>query len=316
MHTIRPFCNADPPHLASVWQEQPPLRGLVQPMTASLFEQHLLTKPYFDRAGLLVATDGDRPLGFVHAGFGADQQGQQLDRQLGVTCQLMVRRDLRDSNLADELLQASEQYLQSQGANVLFAGAVAPRNPFYLGLYGGSESPGVLVSDQFALDVYQRNNYRSIDKVLVLQSELAGFRAPVDRSQLQMRRQMVVEPVDGAACGSWWEACNFAQFNCLAFQARAKQGGPALATAMIWEMEPLASGWGVRAAGLCKVEVEPEFRRQGLGTFFVSEILRFLQAEHVGLVEVQVMQENAAALGLCKKLKFAEVDQGLVLRKG
>ena len=36
-----------------------------------------------------------------------------------------------------ELLHRCESYLAGKGAKTLFAGPMAPHNPFYLGLYGG-----------------------------------------------------------------------------------------------------------------------------------------------------------------------------------
>ena len=75
---IRPFRNTDSPRIAEVWCAQPAQRGLAQPMSAMLFEEHVVAKPYFDRNGLLVAREGDHVVGFVHAAFGPAEDHQQL----------------------------------------------------------------------------------------------------------------------------------------------------------------------------------------------------------------------------------------------
>ena len=102
---------------------------------------------HFDRHGLIVATRDETPVGFVHAGFGPSDDGLSLDTSMGTTHILMVDPAERESTLADELLAASEDYLRSRGATVIYAGGINPLNSFYLGLYGGSEIPGVLQSD-------------------------------------------------------------------------------------------------------------------------------------------------------------------------
>src|SRR5688572_31839264 len=80
---FRPYRNTDPPHLVALWRSQSPSRGLVQPMTAALFDEQVLGKPYFDRTGLLVATEDERPVGLVHAGFGPRDAAAELDRAVG-----------------------------------------------------------------------------------------------------------------------------------------------------------------------------------------------------------------------------------------
>ena len=71
----------------------------------------------------------------------------------------------------------------------------------------------------------------------------------------------------------------------------------------------------MHAVGLIDLETAPAHRRLGLATFLIGEALRQLHAHGVMRCQVQTMEQNAAALGLYKKLGFQEVDQGIVLRK-
>ena len=141
------FRNSDPPRLAEIWRDQPPQRGLIQPVSPALLEQFVFSKPYFDPAGLILATDGEQAVGFVHAGFGPNETQTEIDTEIGTTYQLMLRSGARHDALADELLSRAEAYLRDRGAKVIYAGGIRPLNGFYLGLYGGSELPGVLASD-------------------------------------------------------------------------------------------------------------------------------------------------------------------------
>ncbi len=311
----RPFRNSDPPALAEIWRSQPPERGLMQPMSANLLEQMVLSKPYFENAGLIVAVDGQQPVGFVHAAFGPSDNGQRLVCQLGVTCLVMVRLDYQRKGIGAELLARSENFLRGRGAQVLYAGAIQPLNGFYLGLYGGSELPGVLDSAPRAQYLFKSQCYREIDRVCVLQRELAGFRAPVDRGQIQIRRRTIVRTIDEPPARTWWEACTWGGLERTRFELSSRDADGPLATATFWSIEPLAHSWGVRAAGLVELEVLPAHRRQGLATFLLSESLRHLQSQGTSLIEVQTMNHNTAALQLYNKLGFKQIDQGAVYRK-
>ena len=112
----RPFLNTDPPALADIWNAQPPARGLLRPMTAAILDQFVLSKPYFDRFGLLIATDGNRPVGFAHAGFGPQSNYAALDRDRGIVAALMVAEHPQQAEIVTELLTRSERFLQSHGA--------------------------------------------------------------------------------------------------------------------------------------------------------------------------------------------------------
>jgi GNAT superfamily N-acetyltransferase len=311
----RPFRNGDPPALAEIWRSQPPERGLMQPMSADLFEQMLLAKPYFDNQGLIVALNDGRPVGFVHAAFGPSDDGRRLSTQLGVTCLVMVRLDYQRRGIGAELLARSEAYLRCRGAQMLYAGGIQPLNGFYLGLYGGSELPGVLDSAPRAQYLFESQGYRKIDRVRVLRRDLAGFRAPVDRQQIQIRRRMVVKSTDDPPARTWWEACTWGVLERTRFDLSSRDGEGTLATATFWSIDPLAHSWGVRASGLIELEVQESQRRQGLATFLLSEAMRQLQLQGTSLVEVQTMQHNAAALQLYHKLGFSQIDQGAVFRK-
>jgi len=80
-----------------------------------LFEQLVFAKLYFDYGGLIVARDDDRPVGFAHAGFGPDEQGDRLSTELGVTCVVIVRPDCPQADVAAGLLERCEQYLRGRG---------------------------------------------------------------------------------------------------------------------------------------------------------------------------------------------------------
>ena len=315
MLQYRSFCNTDPPVLASIWRSRRGQPGLLQPVSADVLEQLVLGKPYFDHEGLIVARQDGRPVGFAHAGFGPNDAEDRISTELGVTCMVMVRPDCAEAEVAAGLLQRCEAYLRRRGAKVLYGGGIRPLNPFYLGLYGGSELPGVLESDTVACDLYRGQGYREIDRTWICRRSVETFQAPISRQQMQLRRSTVVEVTVDPPARSWWEACTTGDFDLTRFQLIPRGGGPPLARALLRNLEPTGAGGPTRAAGLIELEVAAEYRRQGLSTFLLVEVFRQLARQGVATLEVQTMQHNTAAVALYRKLGFRQIDQGIVFRK-
>ena len=90
-----------------------------------LLEQFVFSKPYFDPAGLIVALRDGRPVGFVHAGFGPNDEGTALSTEMGTTYLLMLEGGVNDAALADELLGA----LRSVSARARRDGDLRRRHP-------------------------------------------------------------------------------------------------------------------------------------------------------------------------------------------
>ena len=312
----RTFRNTDPPQLVDIWRSQPPERALVQPMSVMLFDQLILAKQYFDPAGLIVAWDGDTAVGFAHAAFGPSDDGSQLATEMGVTHLVMTRPHYQRRGIGRELLSRAEEYLRSRGAGVLYAGGVGHLNGFYLGMYGGSEMPGVLDSSRAAQQFFLAAGYREIDQTLVLHRETATFRPPVDRRVMQLRRTAAVRAAMDPPATSWWDACTMGIFAQARFDVDLKQPATtSVARVSFWMMETMSAAWGCHAAGLVELSTNPEFRRQGLAMYVIGEAILELRNHNIALVETQTMVHNTAALELYKKLGFTEVDRGRVLRK-
>lgn len=319
MIRYRPFLNSDPPAIAAIWGSQPSCWGLVQPISPALFDHLVLAKPCFDRQGFIVAVEDDHPVGFAHAGFGPNASRSGLDFEAGATYLLMVAPHARQSEIAAGLLAHSEAYLRRSGARELYGGALDPLGPFYLGLYGGSLSPGVLVSDRAQLETYQAAGYVEDHRVLILHRDLAAFRPPVDHRTVKWKRQYSLDTCADPAPADWWDACIFSQIERVRFTLSPRPEGPAIGEACFWDIEPMASTWGVHAMGLlrqsvhCQEENDPE--RTALTTHLLAESIRCLQSRGVTLVEVQVDRDDEVLQAASQKLGFREVNQGIRFRK-
>ena len=158
----------------------------MQPMLMAVFERYVFSKPTFDRQGLFVALEGDKIVGFAHAGFGPSEDESTLSTERGVTSVVMLRGEV-DHSVASELLARCEAYLRGRGASTLYGGGSYPLSPFYYGLYGGSELSGVLESDARLRSIFRDNGYREVKRSLVLRRELASFRDDSSRNRLPAR---------------------------------------------------------------------------------------------------------------------------------
>ena len=198
---------------------------------------------------------------------------------------------------------------------MLYGGGIKPLNPFYSGLYGGSELPGILDSDPQTQELFRTRGYREIDRTVVFHRELIGFRPLVDRQQMQIRRNTDVEAIVDPPPRSWWDACAMSDFDRTVYRLRLRTGGEPIASATFWNMESFAAARGVRTHGLIDVQVAAEQRKKGFASYLIGEALRQLQEQAVALVEVQTMQGNSAAVKMYRKLGFEHVDSGAVFRK-
>ena len=306
----RRFRNTDPPRLAEVWNEAFAGRGAVRLRTSSPFERHVFAKPYFDPEGLVVAEEDGVCVGFAHAGFGPNETGATLSTAAGVTCVVAVRPAFRRRGIGSELLRRCETYLRGRGAAKLFAGPQSPLGPFYLGLYGGSDLPGFLESDPAAALFLAHNNYRPGRRVLILQKKLAQPLKVLDTRFMGHRQRFELREDARDHLGSWWRDCVFGLIEPLEFYLLDKPTGARVARALAWEMEGFGFLWGQPAVGVVGIEVRPEFRRQGLGKFLVTQILRRIQEQYYELVEAQAPEDDGPSVGLLRSLGFTQVDAG------
>lgn len=315
MIRYRPFENRDPPALAEIWRTQRPIRGRIQAVTPQLIEEHVLAKPWFDRNGLIVACEGARPVGFVHAGFGPDCSHCEVDCSSGTTCLLLVAPHDNRPMIAAELMDASEDYLRRRGARQLHAGSLSPLNPFYLGMYGGSDVAGVLASNVGWVSLLTNCGYQPEIRRVLAGRTLAGFRPPVDRKQMQVRRKFKVSGPRSVLPDNWWDACVWALHEWTRFSLVLPGGGEPIVSATFWDVEPLGPSWGVQTVGLVKLDDTPEAREEGLTTYLLADALRQFQAARYGRFEVQADAGDESLRAIFSELGLSEYDEGALWTK-
>lgn len=314
MIEFRCFRNDDPPRLADVWRSADLGPAAMQPMTSALLEAAVFCKPYFDRHGLIVALDGERAVGFAHAAFAPSADRSGIDVTVGTTLLVAVVPHADHDAIGRGLLERSEAYLQDRGATTLLGGGSADMRSFYLGLYGGSDLPGILDSSPKMQAIFRQAGYEEGERIAVLRRRLAGFRPPINRLQVAIRRNTVLRVIDEPTRRTWWEAATTTGIALRRYELR-NYSEEVLGSASLWDMQPLSSAWGVTAAGLLHIDIEGPRRRQGLAKYLVAEAMHDLTEEGVSLMETHVATSNGAALALFESLGFEITEFGIVFRK-
>ena len=314
MIQYRAFCNTDPPGLVDVWNQSFTGRGAVVLSTATLLELFLFAKAYFDPEGLIVATDDRKLIGFTLAGFGPSADGSQLDRTCGVIVALGVVPSHRKRGVGAALAERAEAYLRRRGARTLYAGPMAPLNPFTFGLYGGSQSPGFLDSDAAACPFFEHRGYQAHETQLVFQCQLERLPNVIDGrfAAYRQRYEITVGPRKET---TWWQECVFGPLELHDYRLTDKATGKWAARASLWEMETYSPAWNEHAVGLAELEVVAEERRKGLARFLISQVLRHVYEQFFTVAEIQAAETNVAALNLFRGLGFAPVDRGRRFRR-
>jgi len=295
-----------------------PSSGCVRPVRVHEFDSHALGTVLFDADGLIVAERDGRIVGFVHAGFGPDlpvesNQPFQVCHDIGSISMLCVDPQLDDPQLHASLIEAAERYLRSRGAKVLYAGGLFPLNPFYWGIYGGSEGAGVLAGHVAFHLVVRSSGYEPASTTVLLEADLA-VPEPRDPRAALIRRQTQFEVLDDALPPHWWQNLALGEFELMTARLLMKDDGTLVARAQAWDMGWFGREDGRTRIGLINLEVPPQHRRKGYGRFLVSEIFRRARANMIAAVAVATASSNQPALSFYASLGFQQIDESTLYR--
>ena len=317
---IRPFRNSDPPALVQIWNQAMPAGRAAAPLSVYELDALAFGTPEFDRLGLLVAenVDSGELLGFAHAGFGPPDPEiapLQYDREMGSIAMLAIRSDRgdADSSWVGRLIVEAERYLKDRGAKVFYAGGLRPLNPFYWGLYGGSEFSGIVDSHTTFRDAVIRAGYQPMARSVMLEVNLAqgDFKDP---RAILIRRSHRIEIQEEARLPSWWDDLHLAPYRPAIVRVIAKSDNSEIASAMVWSMDGFLRSDNRARLGLIGLQVHPSHRRKGYGRFLVGEILRAARIQYIDAVQAVTDAVNEGAIALYESLRFERIDECAMYR--
>lgn len=319
MIEYRRFLNSDTPHLSRVWNNASPESGRLRCLTARILDETALARLYFEPEGLIVATRDGRAVGFAHASFGPNSDHSQLDTTSGSVSAVVIDASSckadEAAEIGRELLVRVEAYLRSRGATTVAAGGIAAADPFYLGLFGGSRCEGWPSDDRESLAWFQSAGYVEQSRRAVWRKSLRGFRAPMDRGNLQWQRTAVVERIAEQAAASWWDACTFAQHERNHFRLKLRPPAKRSAEVVFWDVQPFSDASGQRLAGLLEWTCDQQAFSDGLLRFLICDSLRRMLDYGVADVETQLGPQDAAMGDVLRSLDFRLQSEKLLLVK-
>ena len=121
--------------------------------------------------------------------------------------------------------------------------ALFPLNPFYWGLYGGSEGAAVLAGHKPFHHVLIERGYEPAGTTVLLEADLT-IPEPRDPRAVLIRRQTQIEFFDDALPTHWWQNLALGDFQIMEARLLARTDGTPLAHAHAWDM-----GWFGRGDG-------------------------------------------------------------------
>ena len=313
MLQYRSFLNTDPPLLVDLWNRLPNVSGLVEQTDYTTLERHVFAKPYFDRAGLSIAEQDGKIIGFSHAGFSPKESLAELDYQTGIVSLLRLDASVADGSVANKLLAMSVDYCRSKGATTVHAGCCFPHSPFYLGLYGGSRLPGVIEQDKQCLTGFKEFGFVEHDQIFILELQLSELKSIMGRQQISVRRNFLINATSDPLEQSWWESCTLGVAGRDRFTVINKRTKEVSGTVSYWDMQPLSDSFPGKARGLYNLSITEKLRRGGIATYLVGESLKHLAKSDVTMVEAQTRSSDAASQALFEKLGFKKTSSGTLL---
>jgi ribosomal protein S18 acetylase RimI-like enzyme len=312
----RTFRNPDPPRVADVWNASlaGPRTVLIPPRSTGLLECFTLAKPYFDRDGLILAFDGDRPVGLAHAGFAGTADSAAIDRSRGVVCTLGVAPSHRRQGVGSELIRRAEDYLRQKGAKEILAGPCPPANPFTFGLYGGADSPGFLASEGLTRPFLEHRGYQVTRSVGVFRCSLKRLQLPPDPRFLEVHASYDILGAPYSRAG-WYQESVIGPVEAVEYRLQGKGSGQLAGRIVLWDMATFGYGWGETCVGMLGLTIDPSLRRRGLAKYLVAQVLLHLQHQSFDSFEACVGLDDEAGVGLFRGLGFEQADTGHCYRK-
>ena len=310
MIAYRSFRNTDPPALVDIWNASFTHPRWVPLRSPTLLEYFLFAKIYFDAAGLIVAQDGDQPVGFVHAGFAPREDQTGLESATGVICTLAVLPSHRRQGIGSQLLKRAEAYLRQRGAVRAWFGSQAPHQPFLFGLQGGCTCIGLLNDDPAVVHFLQRHGYTHPRRLLLFRRNLAHLPLPLDSRFGAIRANYDILASYLRHAG-WWQENVLGPVEAVEYRLQDKVTHGVPARMVLWDMDTFSLHWGQPCVGLIDLQVLPSARRLGLAKYLLLHVLRHLRDRAFATFEAAIDEANRPMLQLLASLEFEAAGQGL-----
>lgn len=309
---FRPFHNTDPPKLVKLWHESSLGRGAAEGFTCDAFEHYVLAQPYFEKPGVIIAEHDGKVIGYSHAGFGCNESHTALSKESGVICTVMVHPSFRRQGIGRQLVDEAETFLKEAGAKQIFFGASKTRNPFYVGMYGGSEPAGFMESDADVAPFAQALGMQPVEQHAVFQRDMNTSRDPIGLRLMQNKRRLSLRLELTSSSNSWWWTARFGRLDSVTAVLEPKAGGEPVAQAICFGLDLYINKWGQRAVGIGEIHVPEKQRRNGYAQTLLVELCNRMKRELVTIIDIHANEADEPMMAMLRTSGFSRVDTGVV----
>ena len=313
---IRSFLNTDTPHLSKFWQEHHSAVHSHSVCSISVWDQCILSKPYFDRDSLLVSVDEhNKPVGFAHFGFAGNLQGTRMSDSLAILHKICVAPSKDEDAIAQSLIQSSLEKLKEHGATNCTALGNSERNAFYLGVGDGDNLMGVVARDVRTQRWLAQSGFVSIRPTECWELDLSSFRPPMDRMQISIRRTCTVGRLLDEDSNQWWLSSVLGHCEQIRFNLVLRSPPKVESEIMFWYPDPTISGVDSSVVRLWLPIVPQAEEARERFIYLMAESLRQLQQERKLAVRTFASADLQPTITLLQRLGFRSVEHGLVFAR-
>lgn len=313
---IRSFLNTDTPQLSKLWLDHHSAFHSDSTCSASVWDQCVLSKPFFDRDALALAVANDgKALGFIHFGFASNLAGDRASDVNAIIHNLCVSQNKDEDNIAAMLLKHAQDTLKFQGATNITALGTLERNAFYLGIGDGDNLMGVVARDARTQRWLAHAGFQPTRPTECWEMDLSSFRPPMDRLQIGIRRTCTVGRLLDEDSDQWWLSSVLGHCEQVRFNLVLRSPPKVEYEIMFWYPDPTYSEIDSSVVRLWLPDVPASDEARERFIYLMAESLRQLQQERKQAVRTYASADQQPTITLLLRLGFRSTEHGMVFAK-
>ena len=314
--TIRSFLNTDTQNLAKLWHDHHAAFHSKSACPVSVWDQCILSKPFFKSSSLVLATNNDRvPVGFIHSGFASNADGSDVSDSFAILHKICITPNQDEDQIAKALIEHALMGLKEQNAKSCTALGTTEQNAFYLGVGEGDNLMGVVAKDVRTQRWLSQAGFAPTRPTECWELDLLSFRPPMDRTQIGIRRTCTVGRLLDEDTHEWWLSSVLGHCEQIRFNLVLRSPPKVENEIMFWFPDPTILGVDSSVVRLWLPMVpEAEDARERF-VYLMAESLRQLQQERRRAVRTFASADQQRSVTLLQRLGFRSVEHGLVFAR-
>jgi hypothetical protein len=289
----------------------------------AVWDACIFSKAYFRADELLLAiSETGEAVGFIHFGMipprstaGQSEMNSIGQASIGAIHRLCVSSSPSEDSIAESLIQQAVARLKTAGATVCQGLGGGEHSVFYLGIAEGDNSMGVLAHDRRSQNWFHRAGFAPIQPTECWELELASFRPPMDRMQIQVRRNCTIGRMLEEDYDDWLESAVLGHCEQVRFHLMVKSPPMLAGILKCWFPDPEVADVD---SGVVRTRIpelpETETERERF-IYLLSESLRQLQQDRKRVVRTVTSAQKQNTISVLQKLGFRSVVHGLLFEK-